>query len=494
MNIDNLNHYTIRVTNEGCRCVSVNGRPISHFVDPDSRRGIQKLYVLKSSAEIYYVGITSQPMSSRFWIGYQVNSRTGYHGYKWRSQISQAELLVWCFTGDDRDAVESVEGELVYLIRNRTGNWPKYQMEIHFHPDATDEEKRLAWAMLDDCFRGQEQPDVGDFDRYQERLQTAWREERINKEWGTQNGKQRPWILPREAWELGLWPQIRSSSKHSLPAYLQREKVEKHEGVHNLKSSWILCANLYFPFERDLQLVAGFLRQHVEPAVESVEKIELEYAEDELSPARLLGEPEGQRGRNQTSPDIAFFVRLQNHRRGLILVENKLAEHSFYECSGREAKSENPDLARCLDFAALAENPKQACFMTHWARGRRTDRRYWDYVAFSSVGLEKLKRCPAAIAGSQLFRQQALAEAIAREGPYERVVSCVAYDARNQTLIRSMRGTGIPDFTRDWAPLFEGQARFTTFTHQQWIRWVQSNDVAGNWREWLEYVCSRYEL
>ena len=153
MNVNSLNHYVIRVTDDNCRCVSVNGRPVSHFIDPDTKRGVQKLYVLKSGAEMYYVGITSQPMSSRLWIGYQVNSRTGYHGYKWRSQITQAELLVWCFTGNDRDAVESVEGELVYLIRNQTGRWPRYQMEIHFHPDATDEEKHIAELIYNDCFQ-----------------------------------------------------------------------------------------------------------------------------------------------------------------------------------------------------------------------------------------------------------------------------------------------------------------------------------------------------
>jgi len=143
----------IGVTNESCRCISVNGHPVSHFIIPDTKRGIQKLYVLKNTAEIYYVGITSQPMSSRFWIGYQVNNRTGYHGYKWRSQITQAELLVWCFSGDGRNAVESIEGELVYLIRNRTGNWPRYQMEIHFHPDATNEERRIAELIYNDCFQ-----------------------------------------------------------------------------------------------------------------------------------------------------------------------------------------------------------------------------------------------------------------------------------------------------------------------------------------------------
>ena len=59
-----------------------------------------------------------------------------------------------------------------------------------------------------------------DLDRYMSDYQTNWRRKDLdNQEPGTQNGKQRPWMLPREAWELGLWPGIRSSTEHSLPAY-----------------------------------------------------------------------------------------------------------------------------------------------------------------------------------------------------------------------------------------------------------------------------------
>lgn len=333
------------------------------------------------------------------------------------------------------------------------------------------------------------------FDSYQEKLQIAWREKHIRvKEYGVQNGKERPWILPRDDWELGLWPGIRSDSAHSLPAYLEREKVQKHDGVHNLKSSWMLCANLYFPFQCDLPLIAGFLRKHVESSVKSIKKIELEYAEDSLSPALLLGEPEGQRGKNQTSPDVAFICTVDGERRGLILVENKFTEHSFYECSGRKKEYENPDRTRCMDFNALAGDPEKACYMTEWELGRRKNRRYWDYITFSDSGLKNLKRCPAAVAGYQLFRQQALAEAIARAqgSPYNKVISCVAYDARNETLVRSMRGAGIKDFTTDWVTLFDGKASFSTLTHQQWVNWVEKHDSTRRWRDWLVYVQERY--
>jgi len=82
-----------------------------------------------------------------------------------------------------------------------------------------------------------------EFDKYVENSQTNWREKNISgKEHGVQNGKKYPWILPRKMWEQGLWPGIRSDSPHSLPEYLVQNDVQKHDGVHNLKSSWMLCA------------------------------------------------------------------------------------------------------------------------------------------------------------------------------------------------------------------------------------------------------------
>ena len=70
---------------------------------------------------------------------------------------------------------------------------------------------------------------------------------------GEQLGRRRSWILPRDLWEEGLWPGIRTGSDNPLTAYLEKNKVQKHGGVHNLKSSWVLCANMYFPLWRVLR-------------------------------------------------------------------------------------------------------------------------------------------------------------------------------------------------------------------------------------------------
>jgi hypothetical protein len=330
-----------------------------------------------------------------------------------------------------------------------------------------------------------------DFDRDMNGHQVRWRRKYLqNQAEGTQNGKKRPWILPRELWKEGLWAGIRSG-KNSLPSYLDNTGVQKHDGAHNLKSSWIQCANLYFAFREDLDTLAAFLQKRVSPLISTVNRIELEWAEQSpLDPTTLLGEPHGQRGRNQTSPDVAFIV---NAGKGIVLTENKFTEHSFYPCSGRKKMYGNPDINRCMNPIKVYNDTANQCYLLEWADGDRTNRKYWDYLRFSRNAFNILRRCPAANAGYQLFRQQALAEALSQRGPYDFVISCVAYDARNQVLLECLKSTGLRSFTTDWGFLFEGKARFAAFTHQQWVEWV-SNNKRGIWQDWLNYVNKRYAL
>jgi hypothetical protein len=304
----------------------------------------------------------------------------------------------------------------------------------------------------------------------------------VSDEMGVQNGKKRPWILPEQLWAEGLWEGI----KAALPEYLEREKVQRHKGCHNLKSSWMLCANLYFPFRDDLPRLASFLRKQVDSSIETIDRIELEYAEEgQLRPSKLLGEPEGNRGANQTSPDMAFIV---NGGKGLILTENKYTEHSFYECSGRKY---SPHPEKCLDIQGVLDDLDNTCYQLHWEKDGRPNRRYWDYLKISDDGKRVLKRCPAAYSGCQLFRQQALAEGIAQAGKYDVVISCVAYDGCNDTLNKCLKPTGLPHFS-DWGKLFKGKARFAAFTHQQWVQWVRDSQNNGQWGQWLDYIRKRY--
>ena len=254
------------------------------------------------------------------------------------------------------------------------------------------------------------------------------------------------------------------------------------------------CANLYFPFggtPEGRSLFARFLHEYVADEVHSLDAVELEYAEEgEFHPSVLLGETGGSRGSGQTSPDLGLRV---NRGRGLILVENKLLEKSLYACSARRTsdsrgRSGNPDPARCDDALAIASDPSSQCHQKVWGR------RYWEHLAIvaDKERLSKLTHCPAAHAGHQLFRQQALAEAFAASGKYDIVVSCVAVDQRNETLDSSLKRTEIAELA-DWGTLFRGKARFSVFTHQQWVEWVRSHHENGRWQDWISYVENRYD-
>lgn len=333
---------------------------------------------------------------------------------------------------------------------------------------------------------------MNDFDAYTRDQQTTWRREHLkNQTPGEHNRKKYPFILPRADWQDSLWQGIQSGSSNPLDAYLNKNNIDHHTGVHNLRSSWILCANLYFPFRQDRALATSFLRAYVSANIAEVVDIQLEYAaEPPHDPKTLLGEPEGTRGKNQTSPDVAFIFKTSDGSDGIVLVENKYVEHSFYQCSGRKPQYGNPDARRCLDKAVLSDLEGQ-CYLNDWKAEGRENRKYWDYITISETGKQILKKCPAAVAGYQLFRQQALAEAFIRTGRYTQAISCVAYDARNETLQHCLKRTGINSI-ENWGKVFSGKAQFRTFTHQQWVKFVADYDSSNKWQNWLEYVQARY--
>lgn len=140
-----------------------------------------------------------------------------------------------------------------------------------------------------------------EFSHWMGNHQAAWRKGRVTTDHlGTHNGCTRSWILPPADWEEGLWPELRTPSPNAVATYLATEGVGRHTGCHNLKSSWIACVNLYFPFRESTagkSLLAGFLQSKVSNRIRTVDRVELEYAEQGgLDPASLLGELGGSRG------------------------------------------------------------------------------------------------------------------------------------------------------------------------------------------------------
>lgn len=325
--------------------------------------------------------------------------------------------------------------------------------------------------------------------------QMTWKARRLPhvREGGWWQGRQYDHILPRRASAENLWPGLRDGGVRPLEPWLAAHAVQPHKGRDNLLSSWTLCANLYFPFGESPEaraLLARFLRAQTDLPVARVRGVELEYAlPAPHDPGTLLGEQDGKRGANQTSPDVAFELTLDDGREALVLTEVKFVEHSFYDCSGCKALSAEERRSTCWDLAQVLGDPNSRC-----AHAATRGRRYWDHLAGPLADADpaaRTRRCPAAKGGYQLFRQQALAEALAQTTDLAAVVSSVACDARNAELLASV--DVLADVRTGWGPMFAGRARFTVWSHQTWFRWVADAENAPGWAaDWLAWVGDRY--
>lgn len=148
-NTQTYNKYRIRIADSKFQCIEVIGEKGQGFLYPDVSDKLPKLYVVKHDKEIYYVGITRQDIRKRLRYGFSAKGKHGYHGYKWKDQDT-VELLIWSFPDGTMEHMEAIEAELVYSIREKTGKWPKYQMEIHFH-GASEKEKHIVKSILSRC-------------------------------------------------------------------------------------------------------------------------------------------------------------------------------------------------------------------------------------------------------------------------------------------------------------------------------------------------------
>jgi hypothetical protein len=130
----------------------------------------RKLYIIHSENEYLYVGEANTSIKTRFQRGCNSfnhyitkgKARNGYKGYKWLNkaynQKRNLTVSVVIFSDDydhehKRGFIEAIEGELVYLIRNKFGYWPKFQNEIHFSNCVGA--KEIAESILKKAFSGE---------------------------------------------------------------------------------------------------------------------------------------------------------------------------------------------------------------------------------------------------------------------------------------------------------------------------------------------------
>lgn len=141
--------------------ISFTADEISEVVCPDGRKGkkfigeasrlVPKLYVVSDGGNPLYVGKTSGRLGARLRGGFTAGGEHGYHGYAWRHQLMQATIDVWLTVGEeaqDLTWIETVEAEVVFLLRQECGQWPEHQTEIHFHA-SFDDHRNAARQVMD---------------------------------------------------------------------------------------------------------------------------------------------------------------------------------------------------------------------------------------------------------------------------------------------------------------------------------------------------------
>ena len=224
-----------------------------------------------------------------------------------------------------------------------------------------------------------------DFEKRTKDYQTNWRSVHLPQIIGNgkQNGISKPYILPNKNFRQSFFPEIVDSLFEEPEGYLKKYHVKPHTGIHNLMSSWVLCANMYWPFRNSegFKLFANFLKQVTGLDIHEITDMDLEYEDDvnDFKPGKLLGEDDGgMRGSGQTSPDLAIRFRTEDGKNGIILIESKFSEHSFYSCSGysktKPGKPVNEKKERCLNPSLIVDSDFNECHLTSW------NRKYWDLL------------------------------------------------------------------------------------------------------------------
>ncbi|MGE4314256.1 MAG: hypothetical protein AB7E85_08320 [Pseudobdellovibrionaceae bacterium] len=138
--------YTVLLQNMSYQLLGQDGSQ-QKFSAPASTPNIPKLYVFYDQHCLHYVGITTQRVSVRLLSGLKAKGAHGYHGYKWKGE-SKLTLSIWTLDGCGDEKIshilETVEAEIVFLYRSKSGKWPQSQHEIHFHNRNDDICKELA--------------------------------------------------------------------------------------------------------------------------------------------------------------------------------------------------------------------------------------------------------------------------------------------------------------------------------------------------------------
>ena len=277
--------------------------------------------------------------------------------------------------------------------------------------------------------------------------------------------------------------------------YLDRENIQIHTEVLNLKSSQAACLNFLFPLYLDRDLATVVMRPLL-PGLSAVTRIEFEYTAQDESECEFgctdwLGEPPGgKRGQHRTSIDAAVFCDGSEGRRCATLIEWKYTERSFGVCSAYD-KAMGEQKQDCLGRAF-----PQDCLLT--TGGPHRSRKYWEHLADAGIDLAKAGAtagCPFRGPFYQLMRQFLVARYMVEKEIVDSADVVAVHFRRNRALravpvhLRPLGGETVLDA---WNAVLRGVQPIWGIEAEQIVAAYEAAD--GVDQGWRAFILERYRI
>jgi len=116
----------------------------------DLESGQAKIFIIKSGNEYLYVGYASGSMFTRLSKGLADSLGKAYVK-EGEFESDELDLFVFEFSlladyskTETRNHYQSIQSELIYLIKSQTGNWPTLQKQLNVSNDNQEEAREVA--------------------------------------------------------------------------------------------------------------------------------------------------------------------------------------------------------------------------------------------------------------------------------------------------------------------------------------------------------------
>ncbi len=300
------------------------------------------------------------------------------------------------------------------------------------------------------------------------------------KQMGLLRGNPYPHVLPEDAWSLNLWREI----AYDAIKHFAQSEIVWHPSKHNMLSSQVLCANIFYPLREHLNVIHTWM-QSCQLDVGEVVDLNFNF----VSHKNYLHERDD-RGLPPIADLSITWVDMAK-RRNLLLLSFKFAEANLGECS----PAGNPNPKRCYVSSKVVGSPRSQCYRVQQGR------RYWDVINSASGPLWKdslviEKYCPFRYDFFHLMRGQLLAHCIQSDSKsgYDRAEFGILYHASNSELLQmALSFDDERNPFKVWPTLLHKPETFHAFTLQDFFATLERSlplDLTG----WRQYLNQRYGL